>query len=576
MRELVAQYLSKTISRRTFVNRLVKTGVTLGAARSVAESVKAVAFSQKDGAGAPSEGVQIFQGTGGEAFAEQLIASGVKYVFGNSSSGDAFFYEALVDRPRLKYILTPHEGPGAAMAIGYIQASGEPAIVMQAAIVGLTNAMGQMFNAWKEQTPLVFYSYRNESSRAAGRDAFEEVYYQEEVVAPLTKWHWLARRPDRIAETIRQAFKVAWTPPFGPTYATLHTDYLGEQVRTEVISHQKVDPRMRVRPDPQQVEKAAALLIEAKRPLMMVGDELYKTRSIDKAVEVAELFGMPVTEPRPVFSNFPQTHPLYVGGWALESQKPDLVINVGAKLQQWGNTPEVPRNLKFIDMRIDAASMGNSITLDVPLVADVAYGLEDLKAALEDRMSSSIQKRVQERTDRVRAFSQRARALRSVMTKSPEWNDSPMPSTRVSYEIARFADSDAIIVDEAGSVGGRHIFDFNPLGGREHFRYFAGHLGGATGRAAGVKLARPNRQVIALAGDGGIHLWPHWALEHGSPGIAGDCGGVQQPCLWGTPQPGDPDRTRGPHGGDRALRSRLSGKTGHEHGLHRQRVWSGG
>src|SRR5207253_9888254 len=92
---------------------------------------------------------KVVEGTGGECFAEQLVASGVKYVFGNSASEDAHFYEALVDRPQLKYILTPHEGPGAAMAAGYVKASREPSIVMQAAVVGLVNAMGQMFNAYK-------------------------------------------------------------------------------------------------------------------------------------------------------------------------------------------------------------------------------------------------------------------------------------------------------------------------------------------------------------------------------------------------------------------------------------------
>ena len=152
--------------------------------------------------------------------AEQLIASGVQYIFGNPGSKDSFFYDALVDRPELTYVLTPHEGPGAAMATGYVQAALEPVLVMQAAAVGLVNAMGQMFNAWKEQTPLVFYSYRNESSRSGGRDSFEEVLYQEELVDPVTKWHWRARRPDMIPETLRRSYKVAWTPPYGPTYST--------------------------------------------------------------------------------------------------------------------------------------------------------------------------------------------------------------------------------------------------------------------------------------------------------------------------------------------------------------------
>ena len=138
-------------------------------------------------------------------------------MFGNSASEDAQFYEALVDRPKLQYILTPHEGPGAAMAAGYVKASGEPAIVMQAGSVGLMNAMGQIFNAWKEQTPLVVYSYRTDQSRRAGRDGFEEIANQEQIAQPITKYTWLSRRADMIPETVRRAFKAAWTPPFGPS-----------------------------------------------------------------------------------------------------------------------------------------------------------------------------------------------------------------------------------------------------------------------------------------------------------------------------------------------------------------------
>jgi benzoylformate decarboxylase len=500
--------MSKTLSRRGFVNRLVKTGVTLAAAQSVVQSLTPMVYGETGDTDVTPEDIRIFEGTGGEAFAEQLIASGVKYVFGNSASSDAYFYEALVDRPELTYILTPHEGPGAAMAMGYIQASGEPAIVMQAAIVGLCNAMGQMYNAWKEQTPLVYYSYRNESSRSAGRDGFEEVMYQEEIVSPITKWHWLARRPDMIPETIRRSFKVAWTPPYGPTYATWHTDYTKEKVRTEVIAQKKVDPRMRIRPNPEEVERAARMLVEAERPLLMVGDELYKTNSAEKAVQLAELLGIPVTEPWQVFANFPQTHPLFVGGSAMRTQDPDVVMNVGNKLQHFGPSPIVPRSVKFIDMRNDAASMGNIITTDVPLVADVGHGLDDLMAALEDIMTPSIRKKAAERAERVRAYSDRAKKLRPVMTKGPDWDNSPMLSDRLTYEIAQFADKDAIIVDESGGTGGKQFFEFNPMGGREHFSFYAGHLGGATGKAAGVKMARPNQQVIALSGDGAFIFGP--------------------------------------------------------------------
>ncbi|MBI4483354.1 MAG: thiamine pyrophosphate-binding protein, partial [Acidobacteria bacterium] len=513
MRELVAQYLSNSISRRGFLKRLTTAGVSLAAAESILQSLTPLARAQEARPISP-EGVKLFQGTGGAAFAEQLIASGVRYVFGNSASQDAHFYEALVDRPQLKYILTPHEGPGAAMAAGYVKASGEPTIVMQAGVVGLMNAMGHLYNAFKEQTPVVFYSYRSDQTRRAGRDGFEEVAHQEQIVAPLSKWQWLARRADMIPETVRRAFKVAWTPPYGPTYASWHADFNDETVRTEIITHEKVDPRMRVRPNPREVERAAKLLVEAKMPLMIVGDELSNSKAVDKAVQLANLLGMPVTQARQVFANFPHAHPLWVGdlpGARLDTlafpEKPDVVINIGNKLQHNTPAPIVARNVKFIDMRIDSWSMGNVITTEVPLVADVAYGLEDLTAAVENFMTPALKKTVEERTREVRAFTERAKTLRALVVKNPDWNRNPLLADRLTYEIAQFADPDAIIVHEAGSIG-LHSFGFDPLGGRELFFYYGAHLGSGVGTAAGVKLARPNQQVICLVGDGSFVFGP--------------------------------------------------------------------
>ncbi len=514
MRELVARYLSKSISRRGFVSGLVKAGVAAAAVEPIVQSLTQT-VQAKEARQVSPESIRLFQGTGGEAFAEQLIASGVKYVFGNSASGDAAFYEALVDRPELTYILTPHEGPGAAMAAGYIKASREPSIVMQAGSVGLMNAMGQLYNAFKEQTPLVCYSYRRDSSRVASHDAFEEVAHQEEIVDPLTKWYWLARRPDMIPDTVRRVFKVAWTPPYGPTYASWHWDYLTEQVRTEIIVHEKVDPRMRVRPNPQAVEEASQLLVEAKRPLMIVGDELYKTQSIDKAVELAELLALPVTQTRQAFANFPHVHPLWVGtagvGGGVNKltfpEKPDLVINVGSKLQQGKNpTLIVPRDVKFIDLRIDSASMGNVLTTDVPLVADVAYGMEDLIAAVNGILTPTIRKGVQERMEKVRAFSKKAEKMRALVTRNPAWdNANPMLEERVDYEVGQFADQDALFINEGGRL---HNYGINPLGGRELFSNMGAHLGSGVGTAAGVKLARPDRQVFCLVGDGAFVFGP--------------------------------------------------------------------
>jgi len=509
MRELVARYLSQSISRRTFLKGMTSAGFSLTAANGILESLIPVAHAE-DGAAA----VKVVEGTGAECFAEQLVASGVKYIFGNSASEDAHFYEALVDRPQLKYILTPHEGPGAAMAAGYVKASGEPTIVMQAAVVGLVNAMGQMFNAYKEQTPLVFYSYRTDQSGRAGRDGFEEVANQEQIVQPMTKYSWLARRPDMIPETVRRAFKAAWTPPHGPTYASWHSDYNDERVRAQIIRQERVDPRMRVRPNPDEVQRAAKLLVEARMPVMIVGDEVYNAKAIGRAVKLAELLGMPVTQARQIYASYPETHPLWVGALpvgrlsSLDYPKnPDVVINVGNKLQHNSPNPMLGGDLKFIDMRIDSLSMGNIIPTDVPLVADVAHGLDDLTAAVQQLVTPALKEKAAARADETRRFHEKAKTLRDLVMKSPDWNRAPMIADRVTREVAQFADKDAIIVHEAGSVA-LHGFEFDPERGRDLFFYYGAHLGSGVGTAAGVKLARPNRQVICLVGDGSFVFGP--------------------------------------------------------------------
>jgi benzoylformate decarboxylase len=515
MREVVHQFLSQTISRRGFMDNLKNAGVTVAAAEMVLSSLSSSANAQTAASPSAAPPVKSFTGTGGACFAEQLMGCGVKYIFGNSASEDAQFYEALVDRPQLQYILTPHEGPGAAMAAGYIKASQEPAIVMQAGSVGLMNAMGQIFNAYKEQTPLVVYSYRTDQSKRAGRDGFEEIANQEQVVQPLTKYSWMARGASMIPETVRHAFKTAWTPPYGPAYLTWHCDYTDERTRTEIIQQSHYDTRMRVRPNPTEIERAAIMLVDAKMPVLIVGDEIYKAKAVGKAVKLAELLGMPVTQMRQLWANFPEAHPLWVGnapsGTLASITWPknyDVAINIGNKMQHNGNTPIVARNIKFIDMRIDYTNMGKVMSTDVPLVGDVGLGLDDLIAAVEQLMNVRLHALAAERAAEVRKFTERSRMIRSGIVNNPEWNHSPLIADRVTWEVAQFADPDAIIVHEAGSVA-MHSFNFNPVGGRELFFYYGGHLGSGVGTAAGVKLARPNQQVICLVGDGSFLFGPH-------------------------------------------------------------------
>ncbi len=431
------------------------------------------------------------------------------------------------------------------MAAGYIKASGEPALVTQAAVVGLMNATGQIFNAFKEQTPLVVYSARAEDSREAGRDAFQELAGQEQLVTPVTKWSWTARRPDSIAETVRRAFKVAWTPPHGPTYMNWHEDFNHEKIRTEIITHDRVDPRMRVRPNPSEVERAARLLVEARNPLLIVGDEIYKAKAFAKVVQLAELLALPVTQARQVFTNFPQNHPLWISdmpGGRIDTvaypRQPDLVINVGNKMQHNSPAPMVPRSTRFIDLRIDSASMGNVLATTVPLVADVAYGVDDLLAAVNGVMTPAIKADGAGAVRRGCGPSARTRDGSAVSLPATPTGTArrccPIASaTRSRSGQTRTRSSST----RAGRSTSRTASSSTRSAAGSCSSTTAATWDRGVGTAAGVKLARPNQQVVCLVGDGSFIFGPTALWNMARLELPGWWSCLQQSCVWRAAQP---------------------------------------
>jgi thiamine pyrophosphate-dependent acetolactate synthase large subunit-like protein len=186
----------------------------------------------------------------------------------------------------------------------------------------------------------------------------------------------------------------------------------------------------------------------------------------------------------------------------------DLVINIGGKLQPNSAALLVSRKTKFIDLRNDGSSVGSVLRTDAPLVGDVAYGTDDLIAAVNQLLTPAIKQRIADRASEVHAFSAKARQLRALVSRNPLWDAGPMEADRVTYEVAQWADKDAIVVHEAGSVEIAHSFEFDPRGGRELFFYYGAHLGSGVGTAAGVSLARPGKQVICLVGDGSFVFGP--------------------------------------------------------------------
>jgi benzoylformate decarboxylase len=494
---------------------LTAAGISLASARAMREGLEPLAPAKT----VPRAARRLFKGTGAELLAEQLIASGVKYVFGNSGSGDAAFYEALVDRPQLRYIMGLHEGPLAAMAAGYAMASGEAGYLCVAGIAGMTNMLGQMFDAYKTRTSVVCVAYKRETSSVSGRDVFEELAGQEDLAGPLSKWRWIATRAETIPEVVRRAFKIARTPPFGPVYLGWNFDLLLETgVEAEIIPQSAYHVPLELRPSRKDVERAAQMLLEAKSPVMLVGDEIYKSGAAAEAVRLAELLAIPVTTTRyEGLTNLPESHPLYLGIYSARMRFPktqDLVINVGSRVETLASSrqPFLLPDADFIDIRVDSRELADVFPTAVPLACNVKEGLRDLIAALEGMLTPTLKSKVEERFAATRAFTAAVRkAQREVVLRSAEWDASPLLPARLSYEVSRLLDRDAFVVIESAE---RFGVDFDPLGGPTYMASRGGYLGFAVGGAAGVKMAKPNHQVVCMVGDGSFLFGPHalWTM----------------------------------------------------------------
>ena len=201
-------------------------------------------------------------GTGGSLFVQQLKAAGVEYVFFNPSTGDYPIFDALVDEPSINLIKGVQEGAVVAMADGYARASGKIGVVIVANI-GLPNAMTQMVNSWKDQIPLLVAVAAVEQD-ALGREMTQETDHIEDMTTPITKWHWQAQATAAIPETTRRGLKYASTRPSGPVFLALPTNTLRGQAKAQIWDQAKFDVPMRIRPDKDDVEKVARLLLEAQ------------------------------------------------------------------------------------------------------------------------------------------------------------------------------------------------------------------------------------------------------------------------------------------------------------------------
>jgi thiamine pyrophosphate-dependent acetolactate synthase large subunit-like protein len=501
MQELFKQYLDRTISRGTLLKGLSAVGMSTVAAGALAESLGPVSASAAEAA-APGA-IRTLRDTGGTLFVQQLKAAGVKYYFFNPSTGDAPIFDAIVNEPSIQLIKGVQEGVCVGMADGYARLSGKTGVV-NIANVGLPNGMTQLVNTYKDRIPLLLVIAAF-GQGVLGRDGPQDYEHQDVMMQPLTKWYWLAQSAAGIPEATRRALKFAATPPSGPVFLAIPDDELAATASAQIMDQSLFDVPMRMRPDRADVENVARMLIEAKNPLLTVGDEITRCGAEAEVLELAELLGLPVAGGGEfgVWSKpFPTKNPLYIGSILRNMRFPgdtDVRLNIG---NQYGEI--YAPGQKLISIRLDPTSLGRVSPIDMALVADNKLAAADLIAAVKSMATADRLKKIAtDRSARVHAYTADLAKMRdSMMRDFPGNGAGPVTLERLAVELEATLDRDTIYVNDVDS--GKKMDPFMSFGGKGKTYVANGPniLGWGMSAALGAKLAKPDRPVVAILGDG--------------------------------------------------------------------------
>jgi benzoylformate decarboxylase len=452
--------------------------------------------------------------TGKRALVELLRREGVEYVFGIPGATELHFMDALEQAPDIRYILGLHEVVCAGMAEGYARATGRPGFLNLHTAPGLAAATPMLYNALMGGVPLVVTAGQNDS-RLLQRDP----HLTGDIVGigkPFCKWSTEIIHPEDIPVAIRRAFKMAMQPPMGPVLVAMPQDVLTREFDFEDQPNTVAYPRLR--PDAAAITRAVEILTAAERPLLLVESGVARSDALDEVARFAELTGARVYQHWMADVNFPLRHPQYLGDF--DPNVPsvvdvlrdvDVLIGVGCSLlaEDFFN-PAMPSlaGMKIVHIDDDPWEIGKNLPTDCGLQGDVKTVLAELNAVLEAALASNTtggsetQDRVRRRIVDITRESAAANA--DLEARWAAGRDSASLSVPgLMSEIAGVATPDTVLVDDcwSSSLALRHI-----LAPSKPKSYFRSRKGGSIGwglpGALGVKLGLPDKEVIAVAGDG--------------------------------------------------------------------------
>ena len=262
-----------------------------------------------------------------------------------------------------------------------------------------------------------------------------------------------------------------------------------------------------VRAEPELITRAARMLLEARRPMIVPGLEVTKAKAQRDLIHLAELLAIPVAQGLSAFADFPNQHPLSLGEYSKfmgYNRDCDLFVVIGTQVPDADHyifTGPPPANAKILHISLEPEVLAQWHETDLAILSDVGAALRDLAEAVASLATAKRLKAIREERYDTITGAIRADREKRLQRAQGQWDRAPITYARLSKELNETLDRDAIVVSEA-LVGVAQWFDYGPDSKMQIGPQPGEVLGWATGVALGAKLAQPDRQVVALSGDG--------------------------------------------------------------------------
>lgn len=439
--------------------------------------------------------------SGARIVAQSLVEEGVKVIFGIPGGAITPFYDVLPEFP-LHHVLVRHEQGAAHMADGYGRASRDVGVCCATSGPGAINLVSGIATAYLDSSPVVAIT-GNVPTSLIGKDAFQECDITG-ITLPITKHNYLVERVEDLPRVMKEAFYLARTGRPGPVLVDVPKDVL--LAETTFKYPDKVDLpgyNPTLQGNVGQIRKAAALIKGAKRPVIIAGQGVLISRAEKELLRLAETTGIPVITTLLGIGGFPESHPLSFGLLGLHGMayanyavhECDLIVGIGLRFDDrvTGKVQEFAPKARVIHIDIDPAEIGKNVAVTVPIVGDVRNVLERLNQEVQPADHS-------EWVDQICAW----RMKHPATEVRPSEKLLPQLPIKTIHDVTR---GQAIVVADVGQhqmwAAQLYWYDepntFITSGGM-------GTMGFALPASIGVKLARPDKDVWVVIGDGGMQM----------------------------------------------------------------------